>query len=274
MHLQEAFRGKRVFIAGRGFYGEWFRRYFEAIGSAVTIASSRNHFNIADPATHPLVLHEADYVINAAGNSCETSPVALLNIHGSGPIRLFAGLKPGACGLQISSGAATGNTPYGRAKLMAELGLSLMPRDVQIVRAFNTVGPGMGLDKPFAISTFIKRALAGQPLEAAPGISRTFCHIEDLMVQMLHVLALGDRKTPYDVGSEDELSMVSAAKIISNDVTMIDKPYASNSGAASYRPDLGAIKSLCEHPVVYPSNRAISLTFDHYRNESTALPHP
>lgn len=241
--LHAAFHGKRVFIAGRGFYGSAFEAYFNhlktrGIDVQVDSLSRRDNWHIDDVESYGSINVWADFVINAAGAASGGTDRDMLFTHGIGPTYLFFNMGIGGKGLQISTGAIDADTPYGRAKRLAELGISLLGRDVQIVRPFATVGPGMDLSSHFAIPTFIRRKLAGQPLEVRCECHRSFCHIADLLVQMLHVLVLGDGK-PYEVGSPNVLSMEEAARLISADVKVADclhTTFPSNAGLDFYSP--------------------------------------
>lgn len=236
--LHSAFHGKRVFIAGRGFYGSAFEAYFyrlSTIGVDVRFAafSRSDGWRIEYPEAYGDFHRDADFVINCAGAANGGDDTQMLDSHGLGAISLFRAMKPSARGLQISTGAIDADTPYARAKRLAELGISLLGRDVQVVRPFATVGPGMPLASSFAIPTFIRRHLAGEPLEVRAECHRSFCHITDLLVQMLYVLVLGDGK-PYNVGSPSVISMEEAARLISDNVVVSDGPFASNAGSDWY----------------------------------------
>lgn len=236
--LWPAFHGKHVFIAGRGFYGSAFEAYFTHLRSrgidvSVTAFSRRDNWHIEDYESYGEANLRADFVINAAGAASGGTIHDMRRVHGLGPIYLFDHMVIGGKGLQISTGAIDSDTPYARAKRLAELGISLLGRDIQIVRPFATVGPGMDLNAHFAISTFIRRELAGQYLEVRPSCHRSFCHITDLLVQMLYVLVLGDGHS-YNVGSDSVISMADAARVISDDVRVVDSTFPSNAGSDWY----------------------------------------
>jgi len=210
-------KGKRVFVAGgTGFYGSWLVAVFEAAGIEVQWGARSNGWDILDPSTYTEFQRNADFVINAAGKSdLAWGQCAVMSF---GPMRLFDAMEYGfGTMLQISSGAASnGKTLYAAAKRVAEIALT---GRAKIIRPFATVGPGMGLDRSFAISTFIRQAREGKPLTVAPCIVRSFCHIEDMIVQILHVLVAGDFQ-PYDVGSDDAITMDEAARVISPNVVV------------------------------------------------------
>jgi nucleoside-diphosphate-sugar epimerase len=259
--LWKALEGKKVFIAGFGFYGK--SLYNELIKNRIETeygSRSENGWNILDPRTYTKFQIKADYIINCAGRSDVNGDTAVL---GNGPIILGASVKPSATLLQISSGVVGKNikNPYANAKRQAEWGLTQFD-NVKIVRPFATVGPMMGLDKSFAISTFISRRLNNLPLEVAPGITRSFCYISDLVSQILHVMVLGNNE-PYEVGSDDPISMEDAAILISKDVNTIKKTFPSNAGD-TYVADLSRIKNELGIGINFSSLEAIEYTLQAY----------
>lgn len=268
--LHASFVGKRVFVAGQGFYGKWMAAYFEhlvanGVDVKVTSASRKTGFHIEDLVSYPTEAFISDYVINCAGQSSGGNPRELLFSHGVGAIQLFHNMKIGATGLQFSSAAVNGDTPYGRAKRIAEEGIAILDCDVKIVRAFATVGPYMGLQHSFAASTFIRRALAGEILEVdSRPIYRSFAHITDLMVQCLWVMVRGD-KEPYDVGGEDALTIAEAARALSPHVQVVDRDFASNASQSRYVPDLRRLQLQFGHgnPVGWPMSSRQALRDTH-----------
>jgi len=257
--------GKRVFVAGgTGFYGSWLVNVLEEAGIEVEWGARSNGWNILDPSTFTEFQRNADYVINAAGKS---DYLGNHNVMAKGPVNLFDAMEYGfGMMLQISSGAAPHcRTPYAIAKNEAEI--SLLGK-VKIIRPYATVGPGMGIDRTFAISTFIRQALAGEPLHVAPGITRSFCHITDMIVQMLHVLVAGDY-LPYDAGSDDAITMEEAARAISPNVFTSDQKFQSNANCDYYVPNLGRMinrfRSTFALNLQYSSTSAIADTYEYYK---------
>lgn len=268
--LHSAFHGKRVFIAGRGFYSRWFEAYFvylnnRGINVGVTAFSRRDNWHIEDYESYGASNMQADFVINCAGAASGGTIHDMRRVHGLGPIYLFDHMAIGAKGLQISTGAIDADTPYARAKRMAELGISLLGRDVQIVRPFATVGPGMPLDTTFAIPTFIRQHLAGETLQVRAACHRSFCHITDLLVQMLYVLVLGDGH-PYNVGSNSVISMYDAASLISDHVEeVVGVTFPSNAGKDWYvGHNLRALEAF-DLGLDYTSEEAILDTYQHFQ---------
>jgi dTDP-glucose 4,6-dehydratase len=84
-----------------------------------------------------------------------------------------------------------------------------------IVRIFNTYGPRMRPDDGRAIPTFIRQALAGEPLTVAGDGSQTrsICYVDDT-VRGVVALALSRHEGPVNIGNPDEVSMLELAERI------------------------------------------------------------
>ncbi|WP_445263121.1 NAD-dependent epimerase/dehydratase family protein [Pseudokineococcus sp. 1T1Z-3] len=80
--------------------------------------------------------------------------------------------------------------------------------DTAIVRIFNTFGPRMRPMDGRAIPTFIRQALAGEPLTVAgDGMqTRSVCYVDDLVRGIL-ALAASDLPGPMNVGNPTELTV-------------------------------------------------------------------
>jgi len=85
--------------------------------------------------------------------------------------------------------------------------------DAAIVRIFNTYGPRMRPGDGRAIPTFIRQALAGDPLTVAGDGSQTrsLCYVDDTVGGILRVLA-SDLAGPVNIGNPDERSILDIAR--------------------------------------------------------------
>ncbi len=268
-HLQ----GKVVGIAGsHGFLGRWFlatlwdwrRRGFSIYPWG---ASRRDGWNICNPATYPGGVGQTDYLINCAG--CyhtlvnRTADPEEFKALVRGPEYLREAMNPEATLLHISSGAARDAlTPLGTMKRMSES----LPGKVQIVRPFATVGPGLDLEKPFAISQFIAARREGRELRVPKGselIFRSFSHIADTVTHALHVMVHGDG-LPYDVGTETEISIRSAAELISRNIRETNRSFHSFAGSARFVPDLTRVRNHFNLACDWDSTSAICATRNYY----------
>jgi dTDP-glucose 4,6-dehydratase len=85
--------------------------------------------------------------------------------------------------------------------------------DTCIVRIFNTYGPRMRPHDGRAIPTFIRQALAREPLTVFGDGSQTrsFCYVEDL-IRGLRALAGSDEHMPVNIGNPAEYTLLELAQ--------------------------------------------------------------
>jgi dTDP-glucose 4,6-dehydratase len=91
--------------------------------------------------------------------------------------------------------------------------------DVRIVRIFNTYGPRMDLWDGRVIPTFVRQALAGEPLtlHGSGDQTRSFCYVSDLVDGFLRVGAAepGEvNNSPVNLGNPVERTMAEIARLI------------------------------------------------------------
>ena len=84
--------------------------------------------------------------------------------------------------------------------------------DTAIVRIFNTYGPRMRPTDGRAIPTFIRQALAGEPVTVAGDgkQTRSVCYVEDLVRGIL-ALARSAHTGPVNIGNPDEQTVLAIA---------------------------------------------------------------
>ena len=117
---------------------------------------------------------------------------------------------------------------YDEAKRFAEAMTMAYRRthgvDTGIVRIFNTYGPRMRPDDGRAIPTFIRQALAGQPLTVAGDgqQTRSVCYVDDLVEGILR-LTRSSLAGPVNIGNPHELSVLELAHRV-RDVTGSSSP--------------------------------------------------
>jgi dTDP-glucose 4,6-dehydratase len=103
--------------------------------------------------------------------------------------------------------------------------------DTAIVRLFNTYGPRMRPDDGRAIPTFVRQALAGEPVTVAGDGSQTrsVCYVDDTVRGIL-ALADSHEEGPVNIGNPDERSVLRIAQDViaavgsRSPIEFIDRP--------------------------------------------------
>jgi len=87
--------------------------------------------------------------------------------------------------------------------------------DTAIVRIFNTYGPRMRPHDGRAVPTFVRQALAGEPLAVFGDGSQTrsFCYVDDL-IRGLHLLARSEEHLPVNLGNPGEFTLLELAQLV------------------------------------------------------------
>ena len=87
--------------------------------------------------------------------------------------------------------------------------------DTAIVRIFNTYGPRMRPYDGRAVPTFVRQALASQPLTVFGDGSQTrsFCYVDDLM-RGLFLLAASGEHLPVNLGNPSEFTILDLAETV------------------------------------------------------------
>jgi dTDP-glucose 4,6-dehydratase len=108
---------------------------------------------------------------------------------------------------------------YDEAKRFGETLVAHFQREQKvnagIIRIFNTYGPNMDPFDGRVVSTFIRQALAGEPLTVFGDGSQTrsFCFIDDL-VRGIVSMGASDQTGPINLGNPEERNLLDLAQIV------------------------------------------------------------
>jgi len=102
---------------------------------------------------------------------------------------------------------------YDEAKRFAEALVMAYHRthnvDTRIARIFNTYGPRMRLDDGRAFPTFLRQALANEPITVfgTGEQTRSFCYVDD-MIEAIYRLSQSNYPEPVNIGTNKEMSIL------------------------------------------------------------------
>ena len=190
------------------------------------------------------------FIIHAATAASESlnksNPLLMMDTITIGTRRVldFAITQPIKGFLFVSSGAIYGKQPwnqshinehdsfnininkstsaYAEGKRIAELYCSTyfekynLP--IKIARCFAFVGPYLPLDTHFAIGNFISNVLKNEDIiiKADGSTIRSYMYVSDLMVWLWKILLKGEINQPYNVGSDEGVSIKQLAEKINS----------------------------------------------------------
>jgi len=203
-----------------------------------------------------------DFLYLSSGAVYGSQPVAITNLSEE-----YLG-APSA----ISSGAE-----YSEGKRMAEALCALYARqfglNVKIARCFAFLGPLLPPSGRFAAGNFIGNALKNQAIEISGDGTplRSYLYTSDLVVWLLKILIHGKTAYPYNVGSDEVVSIRQLAELVSECVkpalpVHIAKKAEFGTPADCYVPDVSRANEelgLCR---TVSLKEAVSRTIEWYCN--------
>jgi len=207
------------------------------------------HFVKGDILTYDFNLDEKfQYIIHAATAASESlnksNPLLMMDTITIGTRRVldFAITQPIEGFLFVSSGAIYGKQPwnvshikeedsfkvdinnpkaaYAEGKRIAELYCSTYfdknKLPIKIARCFAFVGPYLPLDTHFAIGNFISNVLKNEDIiiKGDGSTIRSYMYASDLMIWLWRILVNGEINQPFNVGSDEAVSIKELAEKI------------------------------------------------------------
>jgi len=165
---------------------------------------------------------------------------------------------------------------YGEGKRAAEMLCTLYSKqyhiEVKIARCFAFVGPYLPLDAHFAIGNFIRDASQGDVIrvngDGTP--CRSYLYASDLVVWLWTILLKGKSNYPYNVGSDEVITIAELAKKISDifdskPKVMIAQPISEGKTIERYIPSIKVVSSELKLKITVCLEEAIQMTFGYYR---------
>lgn len=147
--------------------------------------------------------------------------------------------------LLLSSGAATRDTVYGRAKRQSERIMSDLPRSYSIARIFSVLGEEMPLNGQYAAGIFVYQAITDKVVRYYGGTSeRSYLHVEDAARWILEILTKGSHGRVYDVAGEHCMPVYLLAYLTAEVFNVPCEKVEGPNRKDSYIPDLTAAKNL------------------------------
>jgi nucleoside-diphosphate-sugar epimerase len=146
------------------------------------------------------------------------------------------------------------SSAYGEGKRAAEMLCTLYANqyglETKIARCFAFVGPYLPLDAHFAIGNFIRDGLRGGPIQVSGDGTpyRSYLYTADLAVWLWTILFKGISCHPYNVGSEENLTIAELARAVAKTFqskidVLIAKEIIPNKSVERYTPSTQRVKN-------------------------------
>ena len=168
---------------------------------------------------------------------------------------------------------------YDEAKRFAEAMTMAYNRyhdvETRLVRIFNTYGPRMRLDDGRALPTFMKQALAGEPITVFGDGSQTrsFCYVDDLVDGIFRLL-MSDEIEPVNIGNPDEITILDFARevveLTNSPSEIIFKDLPADDPKVR-QPDISKAKRVLNWSPQVDRREGLRRTLEYFKTEEPAV---
>lgn len=166
------------------------------------------------------------------------------------------------------------------AELLCSLYAEQYGVQTKIARCFSFVGPYLPLDLHYAIGNFIRDALAGEEIVVKGDGSprRSYLYAADLVVWLLTILQRGAAGRPYNVGSEQAVSIGELAGLVRDtlaprqSVRIANPATAAPPGRSVYVPSTARARAELQLEMETSLDEALSRTAAHARQHPGSAP--
>ena len=174
------------------------------------------------------------------------------------------GPQPAECGHLPEDFPCKPVTEYGIAKLEAEQMCIASGIYTLIPRCFAFVGPYLNKNIHFAIGNFIRDAVEGRTIvingDGTP--LRSYMYADDLVVWLMTILENGENGVPYNVGSDEAISILDLARMVksvlnSNASIEVRKTHAPGTPFERYVPSIDKARNELGLAINFPLKEAI-----------------
>ncbi len=137
---------------------------------------------------------------------------------------------------------------------------------LQIVRIFNTYGPGMRANDGRVIPSFIVAAKHNKPIRIYGGSqTRSFCYVDDLVLGLLRLQNLKQYAGPINLGNPEEATMSELASkilLMTNSKSKITTLPSQLDDPKKRRPNIDKAKKLLHWIPKIPLEKGLQSTLD------------
>jgi dTDP-glucose 4,6-dehydratase len=169
------------------------------------------------------------------------------------------------------------NSAYGEGKRVGELLCAIARQEhgleATIARCFAFIGPHLPLNTHSAAGNFIRDGMKGEPIKVKDGSPyRSYLYASDLTIWLWTILFKGVACHPYNVGSDQEITIGDLAHTVANTMSgSVLAPVSArspNSASPNYVPS--TLRIMSELEIELPINLVQAIIKTHnYSKPST-----